>query len=153
MKGKSWLSPLVRWKIVLKRKGPREQIINLLHYILLPCSDFGEPFKISLEQLQQIYLSLSPFHFFSILGIDVEKTYSSRLIFHLPFSFIFSQSPIISLQSLIERGDITSPFSYRKWKKLICWSTSSIYIEIEKGDFPIWWEREKGKINLLDDLK
>jgi hypothetical protein len=71
------------------------------------------------------------------LGIDVEKTYSSRLIFHLPFSFIFSQSPIISLQSPIEGGDIASPFPYRKGEKSICWSTSSIYVEIEKGDFPI----------------
>ena len=67
-----------------------------------------------LEQLQQIDLPLFPFHFFSIQGINVEKTYSSRLIFHLSFPFIFSQSPIISLQSPIKKGDITSPFPYRK---------------------------------------
>ena len=81
------------------------------------------------------------------------KTYSSRLIFHLPFPFIFSQSPIISLQSPIERGDITSPFPYIKGGKSICWNTSFIYIEIEKENFPIWWEKENGKINPLAFLQ
>ena len=36
------------------------------------------------------------------------------MIFHLSFPFIFSQSPIISLQSPIERWDIASPFSHKK---------------------------------------
>ena len=36
------------------------------------------------------------------------------MIFHFSFPFIFSQSPIISLQSPIERGDITSLFPYKK---------------------------------------
>ena len=59
----------------------------------------------------------------------LKKNYSSRLIFHLSFPFIFSQSPIISLQSPIERGDITSPFPWKEGKInllehffYICWN-------------------------------
>ena len=85
----------------------------------------------SLEQLQQIDLPLSIFSQYRRLML--KKTYYSRLIFHLPFSFIFSQSSIISLQSPIERGDIASPFPYRKKGK----------INLLKHFFHIYWNWER----------
>jgi len=90
-----------------------------------------------------LIFSFSLFIFSQYKRLMLKKTYSSRLIFHHFFPFVFSQSPIISLQSPIEMGDIISPFPYRKGGKLICWNTSFIYIEIEKGDFSIWWKKER----------
>ena len=78
------------------------------------------------QQFQQIVLLFSTFSQYSGL---ILKNYSNRLIFHLTFPFIFSQSPIFSLQSPIERGDIASSFPYRKGGKSICWSTFFIYVE------------------------
>ena len=50
-------------------------------------------------------LHLTPAWKHSTRRQDGEKTCSNRLIFYLSFSFIFSQSPITSPQSPIERGD------------------------------------------------
>ena len=95
------------------------------------------------EQLQQIDLPLSPFHFFSIQGIDIKKTYSSRLIFHLTFPFLLSQSPIISLQSPIERGDIASPFPYRKGENQSAGALLPYMLKLRKRISPYSEKRER----------
>jgi len=64
------------------------------------------------------------------------------LIFHLPFPFIFSQSPIISLQSPIKKGDITSPFPYRKGENQSTGALLSYMLKLRKG---ISLYGEKGK--------
>jgi len=67
----------------------------------------------------------------------LKKTTQKESDFSSPFPLYFSQSPMISLQSPIKKKDIASPFPYKKRKKSIYWSTSFIYVEIEKRNFPI----------------
>ena len=45
---------------------------------------------------------------------NLNRDWTGLIFFYLSFSFIFSQFTIISLQFPVERGDIASPFSYRK---------------------------------------